>query len=154
MSGEKLNIDGAVENTTQIITRGEVNILVTEEDKTGEDLLAMSDSFNGYIEQLSEAIRVNALTVVVRDVPFADIGIINEVVHRAEVEAGTRVKDVTLKEVRINPGTMGASRSIANQLQMKQIFAKARGYGDFKGHREFSGGKVEAGETPQQALVR
>lgn len=36
----------------------------------------------------------------------------------------------------------------------KQIFATARGYGDFKGQWEFPGGKVEAGETPQQALVR
>ena len=43
MSDEKMNNDSAVENTTQIIPRGEVNILVTDEDKTGEDLLAMSD---------------------------------------------------------------------------------------------------------------
>ena len=38
--------------------------------------------------------------------------------------------------------------------EKKQIFATARGYGEFKGQWEFSGGKVEAGETPQQALVR
>lgn len=36
----------------------------------------------------------------------------------------------------------------------KQIFATARGYGDFKGQWEFPGGKIEEGETPQQALVR
>ncbi len=36
----------------------------------------------------------------------------------------------------------------------KQIFATARGYGEFKGQWEFPGGKVEAGETPQQALIR
>ena len=34
------------------------------------------------------------------------------------------------------------------------IFATARGYGDFKGQWEFPGGKIEEGETPQQALVR
>jgi len=34
------------------------------------------------------------------------------------------------------------------------IFATARGYGEFKGGWEFPGGKVEEGETPQQALVR
>ena len=36
----------------------------------------------------------------------------------------------------------------------KQIFTIARGYGDFKGQWEFPGGKIEEGETPQQALVR
>lgn len=36
----------------------------------------------------------------------------------------------------------------------KQIFATARGYGEFKGQWEFPGGKVEVNETPQQALVR
>lgn len=35
-----------------------------------------------------------------------------------------------------------------------QIFATARGYGDFKGKWEFPGGKIEEGETPQEALVR
>lgn len=35
-----------------------------------------------------------------------------------------------------------------------RIFATARGYGEFKGQWEFPGGKIEAGETPQQALVR
>lgn len=38
--------------------------------------------------------------------------------------------------------------------EKNQIFATARGYGEFKGQWEFPGGKVEAGETPQQALVR
>lgn len=35
-----------------------------------------------------------------------------------------------------------------------QIFATQRGYGEFKGWWEFPGGKMEAGETPKQALVR
>ncbi len=34
------------------------------------------------------------------------------------------------------------------------IFATARGYGEFKGQWEFPGGKIEEGETPQQALRR
>ena len=39
-------------------------------------------------------------------------------------------------------------------FEKKSIFATARGYGEFKGQWEFPGGKLEAGETPQQALER
>ena len=35
-----------------------------------------------------------------------------------------------------------------------RIFATTRGYGDFKGGWEFPGGKIEPGETPQEALAR
>ena len=35
-----------------------------------------------------------------------------------------------------------------------KIFATARGYGEFKGWWEFPGGKIEIGETPEQALIR
>lgn len=35
-----------------------------------------------------------------------------------------------------------------------KIFATQRGYGEFKGGWEFPGGKIEEGETPQEALVR
>lgn len=158
------------EKRVSIIPQNEVHILVTEEDKTGEDILAMSDFFGGYVQQLTDAIRTNAITTYVPNIPVADIGIIGEVIQRAEVisrgttqllpdfdslpkdihqklkegiykvgeskqvdgnlravivdETGTRVKDVTLKEVNINPGTSEASRSITNQLQMRQIYAK------------------------------
>ena len=37
---------------------------------------------------------------------------------------------------------------------MTKIFATARGYGEFKGQWEFPGGKIEVGETSQQALIR
>ena len=38
--------------------------------------------------------------------------------------------------------------------QEGKIFATQRGYGEFKDGWEFPGGKIEEGETPQQALVR
>ena len=36
----------------------------------------------------------------------------------------------------------------------KQVLATQRGYGEFKGGWEFPGGKIEAGEKPEDALIR
>lgn len=41
-----------------------------------------------------------------------------------------------------------------NNKNKPVIFATQRGYGEFKGGWEFPGGKIESGETPQQALKR
>ena len=39
-------------------------------------------------------------------------------------------------------------------IQDGKVFATQRGYGDWKGWWEFPGGKMEPGETPQEALTR
>ena len=39
-------------------------------------------------------------------------------------------------------------------LKDGKVFATRRGYGEWKGWWEFPGGKIEAGETSQAALVR
>lgn len=50
---------------------------------------------------------------------------------------------------------MKTVRVVAAVIQSdNKIFATRRGYGEFKGGWEFPGGKIEPGETPQQALVR
>ena len=39
-------------------------------------------------------------------------------------------------------------------IKNEKVFATQRGYGDFKGGWEFPGGKIDAGETPEEALIR
>lgn len=41
-----------------------------------------------------------------------------------------------------------------NENQEPVVFATQRGYGEYKDWWEFPGGKIEAGETPQEALAR
>ena len=39
-------------------------------------------------------------------------------------------------------------------IKDEHVFATQRGYGEFQGWWEFPGGKIEAGESPEEALVR
>lgn len=55
-----------------------------------------------------------------------------------------------MKTIRV----VAAAIKATNEKGDPMIFATQRGYGDFKGGWEFPGGKIEAGETPQEALVR
>lgn len=167
---EKPQHDNEKETDNQLFPIDKVQILVTEEDKTGDNLLAMSDFFSGYVNQMSNVLLQKSESEIIPHIPFSDLGIVSEVIRKAEVsfqgnsqlipdfdhlpkdirqkledgiykigdsrqvegnlravivdETGTRVKDVTLKEVKLNPETMDLSRSIANQLQMRQIYAK------------------------------
>ena len=55
-----------------------------------------------------------------------------------------------MKTIRVVAAIIKAVNENGEQI----IFATQRGYGDFKGGWEFPGGKIEEGETPQEALVR
>ena len=55
-----------------------------------------------------------------------------------------------MKTVRVVAAVIKATNENGEPI----IFATQRGYGDFKGGWEFPGGKIEEGETPQEALMR
>ncbi len=55
-----------------------------------------------------------------------------------------------MKTIRV----VAAVIKVINDEGIPAIFATQRGYGEFKGGWEFPGGKIEEGETPQQALKR
>ena len=55
-----------------------------------------------------------------------------------------------MKTIRVVAAIIKATNKAGEPI----IFATQRGYGEFKGGWEFPGGKIEDGETPEEALVR
>ena len=68
---------------------------------------------------------------------------------------GTAAAEASIRGRRRRLTKMKTIRVVAAVIRREnQIFATARGYGEFRGQWEFPGGKIEPGETPQEALVR
>ena len=68
------------------------------------------------------------------------------------VDQITRACEGILK--RIRPVRVAAGVIFDSLSHPTRLFATERGYGSFKGQWEFPGGKIEPGESPEQALVR
>ncbi len=64
---------------------------------------------------------------------------------RTGIESAGRMKTIRVVAAVI--------RSV-NESGDARVFSTQRGYGEFKGGWEFPGGKIEVGETPQEALKR
>ena len=153
-------------------------IFQTEADRYGRDITAMSNFFDGYVQQMSLALREQSGLETVLDLPVANLSIIGDVVRQADIimqgnvtllpdfdnlpvdiktklkkgiytigdsrqvdgnlravvldENGVRIKDITLKKVLNNPGNVEAARSIGNQMQMRQIYAKLADIQEFQ----------------------
>lgn len=159
-------------------TENSLIIFKTDIDKYGRDIMEMSDFFDGYVQQMAIKLREDSSLELVRDLPVSNLGIINEVVHHANIimnqgitlipdfdslpndikeklgsklysiadskqvdgnlrpvildENGVRIKDITLKKITKKVDNIETVRSISNQLQMKQIYAKLADIQEFQ----------------------
>ena len=159
-------------------TKKSLAIFNTDIDRYGRDITEMSDFFDGYVQQISLALRKQSSLEMISELPFANLGIVNDVIHQADIiiqgkitllpdfdnlppdiksklrkgiykvgdskqvdgnlravildENDVRIKDITLKKVINNPGNIETVRSISNQLQLRQIYAKLADIQEFQ----------------------
>ena len=65
------------------------------------------------------------------------------------------IRKAVIEQEQSDAGINSAEREQArSEIKGDKIFATQRGYGEWKDWWEFPGGKIEAGETPEEALKR
>ena len=82
---EKITSPTTEETTLSLVNRKPLEIFKTEADITGRDITQMSNFFDGYIEQMSLALREESAIEVLSEIPIADLSVVNEVVQKARV---------------------------------------------------------------------
>lgn len=98
-----LSIIGEVINQTDIITKGNIMLLPDFDNLPSDIKVKLKKGI--YSIGKSKQVEDNMRAVILN-------------------ENGVRIKDITLKKVIKNPGNVETMRSIANQIQMRQIYAK------------------------------
>lgn len=80
------NVSNQIEKPTlSIVEKKPLEIFKTEADITGRDIALMSNFFDGYIEQMSLALREQNEFELLSEIPIADLNVVNEVVQKARV---------------------------------------------------------------------
>lgn len=81
---EKNNTSVFEENAVAIVRKKPLKIFKTEADIMGREIIQMSDFFDGYIQQISLALREQSSLELLSNVSLADLSIVNEVVQKAK----------------------------------------------------------------------
>ena len=82
---EKIISPTTEETTLSLVKRKPLEIFKTEADITGRDITQMSNFFDGYIEQMSLALREESAIELLSEIPISDLNVVNEVVQKARV---------------------------------------------------------------------
>lgn len=85
MMSDELEQEARLQDNAELCPIDDLHILVTDEDINGENILAMSDFFSGYISHLANEIRSNGTIEMMSEIPIANIGIIADVLNQADI---------------------------------------------------------------------
>lgn len=85
MDKSENRIEVKEDNSSESLSLKPLVIFKTDVDKYGRDITAMSDFFEGYVQQMSLSLKEQPGLEIVSEIPIENIGIINDVVHQASI---------------------------------------------------------------------